>query len=162
MVVSTSRVAVSRVVPLPPPAVFALVCDPATQVAIDGSDMLQAAPDATRVSAVGDTFAMEMDREPLGDLPMGKYTSFNTVTRFEPDSLVEWSVGSPERPSYGHVYGWEVAAAGPGRSKVTNYCDWSGVGPERAVHYPVVPEAMMQRTVDRLAELIEAAAGEPA
>jgi len=158
----TTRVDVSRVVQAPPSEVFALVCDPAGQVSIDGSGMLQAAPDAHVVSSIGDTFVMEMDREPLGDLPLGKYTSFNTVTRFEPTKLLEWSVGTPERPSWGHVYGWEIVAIGTSQSEVTNYCDWSGVGEERAVHYPVVPEAMLRRSVDNLAAHFEASTKEPA
>jgi len=37
-----------------------------------------------------------MDREPLGDVPMGKYKVLNTVTRIVPDELVEWNVGSIE------------------------------------------------------------------
>jgi Polyketide cyclase / dehydrase and lipid transport len=159
---STTRLGVSRTVHAPPHEVFALVCDPAGQVSIDGSGMLKAAPEASVLRSVGDTFVMEMDREPLGDLPMGRYTSFNTVTKFEPDSLLEWSVGTPERPSWGHVYGWEITAAGTSGSEVTNYCDWSGVGEERAVHYPVVPEAMMQRSVDNLAAHFEGVSEEPA
>jgi hypothetical protein len=48
---------------------------------------------------------MAMDRAPLGDLPIGKYTVVNTVTQIVPDALVEWNVGTPERSAAGHVYG---------------------------------------------------------
>jgi hypothetical protein len=81
--------------------------------------MLQAAPDAKHLEAVGDTFEMEMDREPLGDLPMGKYKALNTVTRIVPDALLEWNVGSRERGAYGHVYGWEITAVSPDETEVT-------------------------------------------
>jgi glutathione peroxidase-family protein len=32
------------------------------------------------------------NREPLGDIPVGRYSSQNTVTRIEPDRLVEWAL----------------------------------------------------------------------
>ena len=51
--------------------------------------MLEAAPGVRRFTAVGDTFEMDMDREPLGDVPMGKYQVLNTVTRIVPDELLE-------------------------------------------------------------------------
>ena len=38
-----------------------------------------------------------MDRDALGDLPLGKYQVLNTVTKFERDRLLEWNVGSAER-----------------------------------------------------------------
>ena len=102
------RIAVSRTVRAQPSKIFRMVCDPNMQVKIDGSGMLQAAPGAQPMTAVGDTFEMEMDREPLGDLPMGKYKALNTVTKIVPDALLEWSVGNKDRPSFGHVYGWEM------------------------------------------------------
>jgi len=136
--------------------VFGLVTDPNMHVRIDGSGMLEAAPGATPVTAVGDTFEIDMDREPLGDVPMGKYKVLNTVTRIVPDELVEWNVGSIEHGPFGHVYGWEVRTAG-GETTVTNYCDWSGV-PEAMrdrVTFPVIPVSMMEKSVDKLVQLAE-------
>jgi hypothetical protein len=154
--IANGRVTVSRTVRAQPSTIFAMVCDPKMQVEIDGSGMLQAAPDSSPVTAVGDTFEMEMDREPLGDLPMGKYKAFNTVTRYAPDAVLEWSVGNRKRPSYGHVYGWEIAAVDADHTEVTNYCDWTGMPEEVHDKFPVVPEAMMERSVDNLVALIAA------
>jgi hypothetical protein len=151
---STRRIAVSRIVDGPPSTVFRIVCDPAMQVEIDGSGMLQAAPGAAPVTAVGDEFEMEMDREPLGDLPMGKYKALNTVTKIVPDELLEWNVGSRERGAFGHVYGWEMSGVGRSQTKVTNYCDWTDT-PEKAWdRFPIVPEAMMEKSVENLALLV--------
>jgi hypothetical protein len=148
------RLAVSRIVDGTPATVFKIVCDPVMQVEIDGSGMLQAAPEAKQVTGVGDEFEMEMDREPLGDLPMGKYKALNTVTKIVPDELLEWNVGSRERGVFGHVYGWEMTAVDSTHTKVTNYCDWTNT-PERAWDkFPIVPETMMQRSVDNLVELV--------
>ena len=70
---SANRLAVSRIVEASPSVVFRIVCDPEMHVEIDGSGMLQAARGSKPVTAVGDEFELEMDREPLGDVPMGKY-----------------------------------------------------------------------------------------
>jgi hypothetical protein len=147
---------VSRTVKASPAEVFLIVTDPNMHVEVDGSGMLQAAPGAQRLVAVGDTFEMDMDREPLGDIAMGKYKVLNTVTRIEPDALLEWNVGSIERGAFGHVYGWEMTAVNTDETQVTNYCDWSGL-PEKwrdRVPFPVVPVSMLEQSVENLAALV--------
>jgi hypothetical protein len=151
---SAYRIAVSRSTKAPPSTVFRIVCDPNMQVKIDGSGMLQAAPNSRRLAAVGDTFEMEMDREPLGDLPMGKYKALNTVTRIVPDTLLEWNVGSKERGAYGHVYGWEIAALSSDETEVTNYCDWTDTPEKARDRFPIVPQSMMEKTVENLVALL--------
>jgi hypothetical protein len=150
------RVTVSRIVRARPSKIFRMVCDPKMQVEIDGSGMLQAAPGTRPVTAVGDTFEIEMDREPLGDLPMGKYKALNTVTKIVPDTLLEWSVGNKERPSFDHVYGWEIAAVNGDHTEVTNYCDWTDTPEKWHDKFPVVPKQMMEKSVDNLVALVEA------
>jgi hypothetical protein len=152
----SQRIAATRRVPASAVRLFGLVTDPHTHVAIDGSGMLTAAPGAEPVRAVGDAFTMEMDREPLGDLPMGRYTVVNRVTRIEADRLVEWSVGSTDHPKpLGHVYGWSLEPVDQTTTDVTNYCDWSGLNPKlrHLITFPVVPLEMLERSVERLAEL---------
>jgi hypothetical protein len=151
---STNRLAVSRTVKASPAEVFRVVTDPALQVEIDGSGMLVAAPGATRLAAAGDTFEMDMDRESLGDIPMGKYSVLNTVTRIIPDALLEWNVGSKERGPYGHVYGWEMSAVNAQETEVTNYCDWTDIPEEARGRFPIVPRAMMEKSVENLATLV--------
>jgi hypothetical protein len=150
---ATNRLAVTKTVHASPSEVFRIVSDPQMQVTIDGSGMLVAAPNAERLAAVGDTFVMDMDRESLGDIPMGKYTVLNTVTRIVPDTLVEWNVGSAERGPYGHVYGWEITAVRPDESEVTNYCDWTDIPEEARDRFPIVPRAMMEKSVENLVAL---------
>jgi len=160
-VTSTDRVAVSRTVDASAADVFRIVTDPNGHVDIDGSGMLEAAPNARRLEAVGDTFDINMDREPLGDIPLGKYTVRNTVTKFVPDTLLEWNVGGVDRPPLGHVYGWEIRPVGEAKTEVTNYCDWSNIDtsslPEQfrdRVKFPIVPVTMMEQSVENLARLL--------
>jgi len=54
--VSADRVTAARRIAAPAQAIFLLVSDPARHVDIDGSGMLQAAPDASPLTAVGQTF----------------------------------------------------------------------------------------------------------
>ena len=106
------RVTVTRRVAAPAHAIFALVCDPARHVDIDGSGMLRAAPDARPLTAVGQTFDIEMDRRPLGDVPNTR--ALQQLVMTVPDYLVRCTVtkliptgsssgrsgpwGSPRRP----------------------------------------------------------------
>jgi hypothetical protein len=148
------RVSLTTVVQAPASAVFAIVSDPAGHVLIDGSGMLVAAPDAKKLTAVGDTFDMDMDREPLGDVPeMGKYQVRNTVTAIEPDALIEWNVGTTGRTPIGHVYGYQLVDAGDGATEVTSYCDWSGLSEKMAAripHWPIVPASMLEKSLENL------------
>lgn len=154
-----SRVLVSRRIEAPAATVFGLITDPHQHVEIDGSGMLVATT-AAPLRAVGDTFDMDMDREPLGDLPMGKYKVRNTVTVFVQDGTLEWNVGGVDQPPFGHVYGYELHAAGPTSTDVTLYCDWTGVRASSVRdRFPIVPVHMLEKSLDNL-QRIAAAAGE--
>ena len=152
------RVAVVTTVAASATRVFELVTDPDFHVRIDGSGMLVAAPDARRCRAVGDTFVMDMDRTPLGDLPIGRYTVRNTVTAYDQDRLFAWSVGALDGPPLGHVYAYALAATETDGCRVELSCDWSGFDPEmktRVTKWPVVPVAMLEATLERLRVIVE-------
>jgi hypothetical protein len=151
---SEYRLAVSGKVHATPCEVFRIVTDPNMHVEIDGSGMLEAAPAATHLAAAGDTFEIAMDREPLGDIPMGKYEVLNTVTRIVSDELLEWNVGSAEHGPYGHLYGWEITAVGAHDSEVTNYCDWTAISEEARERFPIIPREMMEKSVENLTALM--------
>ena len=152
---SDTRVTLTRRVDASAADVFRVVTDPRQHVAIDGSGMLVAAADERLLTAVGDTFDMDMDREPLGDLPMGKYKVRNTVTKFVPNSVLEWNVGGVDQPPFGHVYGYELASAGPEQTEVTLYCDWTGVraGSIRD-RFPIVPVHMLESSLENLDRIV--------
>ena len=83
-------------------------------------------PTGERAGAVGDTFVIHMDREALGDLPMGKYDVTVTITGYEQDRFITWEVSGPGFPSIGHYYGYRLEPA-DGGTLVTSIYDWSGV-----------------------------------
>jgi hypothetical protein len=157
--VSTKRVAATRRITAPASTIFAIVSDPVGHVDIDGSGMLEAAPDARKLTEVGQTFEMDMDRRPLGDIPnMGKYQVRNTVTQITPDRLFEWGVGTIDRPMFGHVYGWQIDPVGDDECDVTNYCDWTNIPEEMlsAREWPIVPLSMMEKSVENLERIATA------
>jgi hypothetical protein len=154
------RVSATRTIQASAADLFRIVADPAGHVRIDGSAMLEATSDAGPLTEVGQTFDMHMDRTPLNDIPgLVKYSVRNTVTRIEPDALVEWTLGPVGAEPYGHVYGWRLEAVGPGETEVTNYCDWTNITPElraRRPDWPIVPVEMLERSVANLDALVSA------
>ena len=150
---SPDRMSATRRIAAPASKLFQIVSSPAGHVQIDGSGMLEAAPDAKPLTEVGDTFDMDMDRTPLNDIPgLVKYKVRNTVTQFVPDRLIEWTVGSADRPPLGHVYGWQIEPVSDTESDVTNYCDWTGIPQEARERrpWPVVPVHMLEQSVENL------------
>jgi hypothetical protein len=154
-VTDEDRISTSRRVPAPAHTIFELVTDPRGHVLIDGSGMLVAADGPASVSQVGDTFEMDMDREPLGDLPLGRYRVLNTITKISPDRQVEWTVSALGR-KIGHVYGYLLAPVGTAETDVTSYCDWSAVSAaaKARLSWPVVPVAALEKSLDNLARIV--------
>jgi hypothetical protein len=148
---------VQRMIPADPPEIFAILTDPMGHVSIDSSGMLMAAS-GDRVSDVGDSFLVHMDREALNDLPLGLYDVTVTIVKLEPDREVAWTVEGGLK--LGHVYGYRLEPVSGG-TLVTSYYDWSSVDQEwkDAGIFPVVPEQALRATLGILART--AAPGRP-
>ena len=107
------------------------------------------------VNAVGDTFVVHMDREALNDYPLGEYDVTVTITTFEPDREIAWTILGVVRPPIGHVYGYRLEPA-DGGTLVTSYYDWSSIDPvwrERAI-FPVLSEGALRATLGILARTV--------
>ena len=141
---------VQRTISAPASDVFAVLCDPQGHIAIDATGMLQDA-EGDPVTAVGDTFVVHMDREALNDFPMGKYDVTVSITRFEPDKLIAWTILGQIRPQIGHVYGYRLEPDGSeGQSTVvTSFYDWSGIDQQwrDANIFPVISETALRGTL---------------
>jgi hypothetical protein len=81
------RYEVQRTIPADAAAIFAVVSSPTGHVAIDATGMLQGST-GEPAHQVGDSFVVHMDRESLGDLPMGKYDVTVTITAYEQDAFI--------------------------------------------------------------------------
>jgi hypothetical protein len=144
---AAERIEATRWVPAAPHEVFAVLCDPQGHVDIDASGMLMDA-EGEPVTAVGDRFLVHMDREALGDLPMGKYDVEVVITAFEPDREIAWTIEGTIRPPLQHVYGYRLEPA-DGGSLVTSYCDWSDLREDLRpfLTFPIVPESALKGTL---------------
>lgn len=145
------RIDVPRTIEAPPQAIFAILADPQGHVAIDSSGMLMSATGET-VRGVGDTFVVRMDREALNDYPLGLYDVTVSITAFEPDRTIGWTVLGAIEPPLGHVYGYTLEPV-DGGTVVTSYYDWSNADPVwlEADIFPIISEGTLRATLGILA-----------
>jgi uncharacterized protein YndB with AHSA1/START domain len=153
---TTERLEVQRTIGAPPAAIFRVLTDPKGHVAIDSSGMLMSAT-GDLVTGEGDTFVVHMDRESLNDYPLGLYDVTVSITKFEPEREIAWTVLGRIRPPLGHVYGY-VLEPSEGGTLVTSYCDWSGADTQwkDAGIFPVISESALRATLGILARTVTA------
>jgi hypothetical protein len=153
----SERFEVQRTIPADAATIFRVVCSPQGHVSIDASGMLQSAS-GEPAGAVGDEFVIHMDREALGDLPMGKYDVTVTFTGYEQDRFVTWEVSGLNFPSIGHYYGYRLEPAADG-TLVTSIYDWSQVDEKWKANggWPIIPESALKATLGILERTVRAA-----
>lgn len=149
------RFQVQRTIPAGPEAIFRVLCDPAGHIAIDSSGMLMSST-GDAVAAVGDSFVVHMDREALKDGRLDLYDVTVSITRFELDRHIEWTILADFLdPQIGHLYGYDLEPCDGGTS-VTSYYDWSAIDPvwkERAI-FPILSEPTLRATLGILARTV--------
>lgn len=145
------RLEVQRTIRADPATIFRVLCDPMGHVAIDSSGMLQDA-EGDPVAAVGDSFVVHMDREALNDFPMGEYDVTVSITAFEQDREIAWTILGKIRPQIGHVYGYTLEPSEDG-TLVTSYYDWSTIDQawKDADIFPILSEGALRATLGILA-----------
>jgi uncharacterized protein YndB with AHSA1/START domain len=152
---TTERFEVQRQIAAPPQKIFALLCDPQGHVLIDSSGMLQSA-EGEPVTKAGDEFVVHMDREALGDRPMGKYDVTVIITALVPNEQIEWTISGTIQPPIKHLYGYRLEAK-DGGTLATSYYDWSQIAERYRQQdiFPIIPEAGLKATLGILARNVE-------
>ena len=153
---TTERLEAQRMISASPAKIFSVLCDPNGHVTIDSSGMLMSAT-GSRVSGVGQTFTVHMDREALGVYPLGLYDVEVVITTFEADIEIAWTVVGQLKPNIGHVYGYRIEAVDAG-SLVTSYYDWSDIDPvwREADIFPIMSEQALRASLGILARTVQA------
>lgn len=144
----SKRFSITRTIQASAGDIFAVLCDPRGQLAIDASGMLQDV-EGEPVGAVGDRFLVHMDRAPLNDIPqMGRYDVTVVITEYERDRHIAWTIDGTIQPPLRHIYGYTLEPDGDA-TRVTTYYDWSQVDPERIESsvFPVIPEVGLRATL---------------
>ena len=155
------RFEVQRMIPAEAGALFDILRSPQGHVAIDSSGMLQAAT-GEPAGSVGDTFVIHMDREALGDRPMGKYDVIVTITAYEQDRFITWEVSGENFPSIGHYYGYRLEPV-EGGTLVTSIYDWSAVGQrwKRGGDWPILQSSALKATLGILERTVRGTGDRP-
>ena len=149
--------AASTTVAAPPEAVFAVLADPTSHAAIDGTGWVTDALDTAPLAGRGQTFRMAMYHEKHPD---GRYRVANRVTVFDPPRAIAWEPGPDvegdgERRPGGWVWRYDLAPD-PAGTNVTLTYDWSGATPQarEIIAFPPFPKEHLVDSVRHLAELV--------
>lgn len=140
------RTSASRRIAAPPEAIFDLLTNPASHGLFDGSGMVNdSIGQSTERLALGSKFQMSMSFKFL------PYRIGNAVVEFDEDRLIAWEhMGK-------HRWRYELEPV-EGGTLVTETFDWSTSRVPKAIEavgYPKEHLANIERTLERLAALVE-------
>lgn len=153
----TDAVSATAIVDAPAEAVFAVLADPGTHPAVDGTGWVRAALDGEPLTRTGQLFRMAMHHD---NHPAGDYEMTNRVQVFEPPRAIAWEPGQ-DRTGDGSVSfgGWvwryDLEPVGPSRTRVTLTYDWSAVPAElrRYIRFPPFAPDHLDNSLAHLADL---------
>ena len=140
---ANQQVSVSRTIPAPPEAIFAVIADAGRHADFDGSGSVKGAVGDPQPLTMGTKFAMSMR---IG-LP---YRIGNEVVEYEADRLIAWQ-------HFGkHRWRYELEPV-DGATLVTKTFDWSTARSPRFIElmgYPKKHPAAMEKTLERLEAVV--------
>ncbi|TDV43174.1 polyketide cyclase [Actinophytocola oryzae] len=138
--------------------VFAVLADPTTHAAIDGTGWVQEAVDRAPLAGIGQTFRMDMHH---GDHPDGDYQVVNKVVVLEPPCAIGWLTGyrkdDGDLEFGGWVWRYDLAPADQSGTEVTLSYDWSAVPRfvrERGIQFPPFGPKHLVNSLHHLAGLV--------
>lgn len=122
------NVSATLTVAVPDTRVFAVLADPTTHAAIDGTGWVQEAADRAPLTEVGQVFRMEMYHP---NHPDGDYRVANQVHVLDPPRTIGWRTGTEKDDGQLQFGGWtwryDLAPLGSSETAVTLTYDWSAV-----------------------------------
>jgi uncharacterized protein YndB with AHSA1/START domain len=146
-------------VAVPAARVFAVLADPTTHAAIDGTGWVAAAVDQAPLTEVGQVFRMDMYHP---NHPDGDYRMANKVQVLDPPGAIGWLPGQEKEDGHLEFGGWtwryDLAPLGPSETEVTLTYDWSAVPPFVREHlqFPPFGPEHLTNSLRHLAELAAA------
>lgn len=157
-IVTDESVSATLTIAAPAERVFAVLTDPTTHAAIDGTGWVQESLDPAPLTEVGQTFRMGMyhARHPDGD-----YQTVSRVVVLEPLRTIGWVSGGENGDGVVEFGGWvwryDLTPLGEGQTEVTHTYDWSEV-PEfiraRGIPFPPFGPDHLRNSLQHLAELV--------
>ena len=155
--VDQENVSATLTVAMPAASVFAVLADPMTHSAIDGTGWVQESVDRATLTEVGQIFRMDMYHP---NHPDGGYQVANKVQVLDPPRAIGWLTGQEKDDGHLEFGGWtwryDLAPLGPSKTEVTLTYDWSAVPQfirERGIQFPPFGPEHLTNSLDHLAEL---------
>ncbi|TDD24421.1 polyketide cyclase [Actinomadura sp. KC06] len=143
---------------VPTARVFAVLADPTTHAAIDGTGWVQESADQSPLTEVGQIFRMDMYHP---NHPDGGYRTANKVHILDPPHAIGWMTGTESDDGRLEFGGWfwryDLAPLGPSETEVTLTYDWSAV-PQSIREYLKFPPFGPEHLVNSLHHLADLAA----
>ncbi|WP_029107030.1 SRPBCC family protein [Mycobacterium sp. URHD0025] len=142
----------------PADTVFAVLADPSTHQAIDGTGWVRESLDGRQLNETGQVFRMAMYHDNYGGM---HYEMANRVEVFEPPRTIAWLPGQGDDDANLEFGGWiwryDLEPVDDGRTKVTLTYDWSAVPPALREHieFPPFDGQHLDNSLKHLAELAE-------
>jgi uncharacterized protein YndB with AHSA1/START domain len=156
---SQETVSVKATVNAPVDTVFAVLVDPTTHAAIDGTGWVRESLDGKPLTETGQVFRMAMYHANFG----GKhYEMANRVEAFDPPRAIAWQPGQGDDDANLEFGGWlwryDLAPAGDDSTDVTLTYDWSAVPQATRDHiqFPPFDVSHLDNSLRHLGELAEA------
>ena len=150
-------VSATLTVAAPATRVFAVLADPTTHAAIDGTGWVQESVDRAPLTEAGQIFRMDMY---YSGHPHGDYQVVNKVEVFEAPHAIGWVTGTEKDDGQQEFGGWiwryDLAPLGPSETEVTLSYDWSGVPQfirERGIQFPPFGPEHLPNSLHHLAKL---------
>jgi hypothetical protein len=151
------NVSTTLTVPAPATRVFAVLADPTTHAAIDGTGWVQEAPDRAPLTEAGQIFRMDMHHP---NHPDGDYQVANKVQVFDQPRAIGWLPGYRNAEGHLEFGGWlwryDLAPLSPSETEVTLTYDWSAV-PQSIREYLQFPPFGPEHLINSLHHLAELA-----
>ncbi|GAA4550950.1 SRPBCC family protein [Amycolatopsis samaneae] len=145
----------------PVATVFAVLADPTTHAAIDGTGWIQEPVDRTPLAEPEQIFRMNMFHP---NHPDGEYRVANKVHVFQAPHAIGWLTGTEKNGRLefgGWFWRYDLAPHGPSGTEVTLTYDWSAVPPS-VREYIQFPPFGTEHLTNSLRHLAELAASAPA
>lgn len=142
----------------PAETVFAVLADPTTHQAIDGTGWVRESLDGKPLTDVGQVFRMAMYHDNFGGM---HYEMANRVEVFEPPRAIAWLPGQgaddTDLEFGGWIWRYDLESLGADRTEVTLTYDWSAVPPALREHieFPPFDRQHLDNSLKHLAGLAQ-------
>lgn len=155
--VRQETVSASLTVAVPAATVFAVLADPTTHAAIDGTGWVQEPVDRAPLTELGQIFGMDMFH---ADHPHGDYRVVNKVEVLDAPHAIGWLTGYEKDDGELEFGGWlwryDLTPLSAAEAEVTLTYDWSAVPRyirDRGIQFPPFGPDHLINSLRHLAEL---------